>query len=189
MLDLIQLCVLVKFIFISRQGNSSLSRDGVKRQRTSNYNRLLLPWYVGAHPTGCILFSLPIASRPLSCISIAGSGSRDSPSIYRSLYVGICAERKRRPTNETGRGTCTFLVARNPPQFVAQHSLTLAVSISAAFSNSTSSSHGTSRKALSLRLPNAPTLPECGPYVALPRPHASNRDILHYFSARSGIFV
>ena len=70
-----------------------------------------------------------------------------------------------------------FLVARNPCQFVAQHSLTLAVPNFTVLSHLSSSSHGTSRKALSLS--NA----------ALPRPPASSRNTLHYFSARNRVSV
>ena len=46
-----------------------------------------------------------------------------------------------------------------------------------------------SRNVSTLRLPNAPTLPECGTCVAPLRPLASIRDTLHHFSDRSGTWA
>ena len=125
--------------------NSILSRDGVKRQSTPNYKILaslgqtaLVCWrsfYKSVH-------ALQLADgEPFVYFTSIGtcSGSRvimrrrlDSPFICRSLCVGTCAERKRAPVHKLR------LVeghARSLSQFVAQHSLTPAVSISTAFSD------------------------------------------------------
>ena len=106
-------------------------------------------------------------------------GRPDPPVMYRSLCVSTCqvmrwAEAPSHPPTRAWRAcqACSSALSDScRPHYVLKLVPLKSRNVS---------------KALSLRVPNAPTIPECGPYVASSRPLASSRDTLHYFPARSG---
>ena len=150
------------------------------RQSTPNYKYqpLLarLPWCVGAHSTNrCILSS----SRAVRLFYIDSnmfgeSGNKETKTRF-AFYIRVFV-RAWVPVPSGGAGSELRLV-EGPvrPPVVARHSLTLAAPIFTVFSNWSSSVTGRLASSFT-RLLDAPTHP---------RPLASSRDTLRYFSARN----